>query len=81
MSGRRHSDDKVVRLDMPRTRGKATTKSRATGRAIRLTEEERQILLAELAEVTAALNDIQARTMELAAQVMDPVPAQQARPA
>ncbi|MDL4776361.1 hypothetical protein [Actinomadura xylanilytica] len=66
MSSRGRSDHKVVQLHMPRGR------SGAAKRPIRLTEEERQILLSELAEVTAALNEIQARTMEIAARVIEP---------
>ena len=75
MSGRGRSEDKVLRLDMPRARSKATR------RAVRLTEEERQTLLTELAEVTAELNQLQARTMEIAARVISTTPAQHVRPA
>ena len=38
-------------------------------RAVVLTEEERQILLAELAEITAELDDLNARTQQITARV------------
>ncbi|NVI85765.1 hypothetical protein [Actinomadura sp. BRA 177] len=63
MSGRVRSEDKVVRLAMPRLR------SNDTGRAGGLTEEERQILLAELAEITAELDELHARTRQITARV------------
>jgi hypothetical protein len=75
MSGRVRSEDKVLRLTM------AHVRSNGTKRATRLTEEERQILLAELAEVTAELNELQARTMEIAARVINTTRSQYARPA
>ena len=75
MSGRGGSEDKVVRLNAPRVASKARR------RAVRLTEEERQILLDELAEVTAQLNEIQARTMEIATRVIQTPSSQRARSA
>jgi hypothetical protein len=38
-------------------------------KAVGLTEEERQILLAELAEITAELDEFHARTRQIAARV------------
>jgi hypothetical protein len=75
MSGRGGAGSKVVRLDIPRTRGNATR------RAVRLTEEERQVLLNELAEVTAQLNEIQSRSMEIAARVLHTASTERARTA
>ncbi|MFD0851144.1 hypothetical protein ACFQ07_02860 [Actinomadura adrarensis] len=74
MSTRGPANSKVVRLD-PRARDNAPR------RAINLTEEERQILLAELAEVTAELHWLQNRSLELAARVLDKPGTQQSRPA
>ncbi|GAA2162083.1 hypothetical protein [Actinomadura napierensis] len=74
MSGRVRSEDKVVRLAMPRVRSNGRRPSR-------LTEQERQVLLSELAEVTAELNELQARTMEIAARVINTTPTQHVRPA
>lgn len=75
MSGRVRSDDKVVRLGMAPGRGKGTR------RAVRLTEREREVLLNELAEVTAELNALQARTMDIAARVLADRRTRHARPA
>ncbi|WP_152564053.1 MULTISPECIES: hypothetical protein [Actinomadura] len=63
MSGRVRSEDKVVRLSGPRLR------SNATGRAGGLSEGERQLLLAELAEITAELDELRARTQQITARV------------
>ncbi|MEV3925459.1 hypothetical protein [Actinomadura coerulea] len=53
----------MVRLAAPRRQ------SNGTGRANGLTGEERQILLAELAEIAAELDDLQARTLHITARV------------
>jgi hypothetical protein len=50
-------------------------------RAVKLTEEERQILLAELAEVTAELDGLQARSLEIAARIQAASSAPTSRPA
>jgi hypothetical protein len=63
MSGRVRSEDTVVRLAMPRLRGNDS------GRAGGLTEEERQVLLAVLAEVTAELDELHVRTRQIAARL------------
>lgn len=75
MSGRVRSQDKVVRLGM------APGRAKGTRRAARLTERERELLLAELAEVTAELNALQARTMDIAARVLTDRRTRHARPA
>jgi hypothetical protein len=46
-----------------------------------LTDQERQVLLAELAELAAELDALQERTAELAAQVERRSPVRLARPA
>ncbi|QXJ22788.1 hypothetical protein AGRA3207_003848 [Actinomadura graeca] len=61
MSGRVHSGDKVVRLAKPRLHGNGA------GQAGGLSEEERQIPLAELAEITAELDELHARTRQITA--------------
>ncbi|WP_207934001.1 hypothetical protein [Actinomadura sp. KC06] len=48
---------------------------------VNLTEDERQLLLDELAAVTAEMNELQARTMEIAARVINTTRTQHARPA
>ena len=63
MSGCVRSEDKVVRLAMPRLRGNDT--ARAGG----LTEHERQLLLAELAEITAELDELHDRARQITARV------------
>ncbi|MFB4318132.1 hypothetical protein [Actinomadura sp. 21ATH] len=75
MSTRGRAEDKVVRLDMPRSRSNTLRK------AVKLTEEERHLLLAELAEVTAELNWLQARSMEIAARVLETSSTEHARSA
>jgi ubiquinone biosynthesis protein UbiJ len=50
----------------------AKTRSTTPRRAIRLTEEERQILLEELAEIAAELDSLQQRAAEMTARVSDP---------
>jgi ubiquinone biosynthesis protein UbiJ len=56
---------------------RAITRKRATA----LTDEERQLLLAELAEIMAELDELQSRTAEIAARVSGPESAHLARPA
>lgn len=63
MSGRVGSEDRVVRLATPRLR------SNGTGRVGGLSEEERQILLGELAEIAAELDELHARTRQITARV------------
>lgn len=63
MSGRVGFENKVTQLVKPRSG------SNGAGRACGLTEEERQILLAELAEITAELDELQARARQIAARV------------
>jgi hypothetical protein len=75
MSTPGHAESKVVRLNMPRTG------SSAARRPVKLTEEERQILLAELAEVTAELNWLQGRTLDLASRVLNTSGTEEARTA
>ncbi|TDE26443.1 hypothetical protein [Actinomadura sp. 6K520] len=43
--------------------------SKTRKRAVGLTEEERQILLTEIAEITAELDELQTRTQDIAARV------------
>ncbi|SEG94716.1 hypothetical protein SAMN04489712_15018 [Thermomonospora echinospora] len=64
-----------TRTDLPPVR--AITRKRATG----LTEEERRLLLAELAEIMAELDELQSRASEIAARVSGPESARLARPA
>lgn len=63
MRDRRRSPDanRVVPLDSPRLRSRT--------RPIGLTDEEREILLAELAEIAAELDELQTRTAEIRARV------------
>ncbi|TDD39048.1 hypothetical protein E1287_04375 [Actinomadura sp. KC06] len=75
MSGRGLSENTVVRLGTPLGR------SRRARRVVNLTEDERQLLLDELAAVTAEMNELQARTMEIAARVINTTRTQHARPA
>jgi hypothetical protein len=65
MSGRGRTERKVVRLDMSRVR------SNGTRQRVKLTEAERQVLLAELARVTAELHGLQVRTMDLTSRVLN----------
>ncbi|GAA3214695.1 hypothetical protein [Actinocorallia longicatena] len=61
------ADGNVVRLHQP------------TKRVIRLTDEERQLLLEELTEITAEIDALSDRAAEIAERVQDP--ARLARPA
>jgi hypothetical protein len=63
------SDGRVIRLH-PSTR-----------KVMRLTNEERQLLLDELAEIAAELDELQDRTAEIARRVSGPSSVRQARPA
>ncbi|GAA2607579.1 hypothetical protein GCM10010411_47260 [Actinomadura fulvescens] len=72
---REHEMPRVVRIDSARSMQPGGKK------AIRLTEEEREILLKELAEVTAELDELQSRTVELAARVLGPICVEQPRSA
>ncbi|MEW2353140.1 hypothetical protein [Spirillospora sp. NPDC029432] len=61
-----------MRLDMPHSRSNTARK------VVKLTEEERQVLLAE---VTAELNWFQVRSMEIAARVLETPSTEHARTA
>jgi hypothetical protein len=66
---------RVLRLDTAHRQ--ATNNKRVMG----LTEFERQLLLKELAEITAELDELQHRTAEITARVADPSSARLDRPA
>jgi hypothetical protein len=66
---------RVVHLD-PAQRQNTTVK-----RVMGLTEFERQLLLKELAEISAELHELQDRTAEITARVADPSFARLDRPA
>ena len=55
--------------------------SRSRKRAVGLTEQERQILLAELAEITAELDELQQRAAQIATRVGSTGSARLTRPA
>ncbi|GAA2134669.1 hypothetical protein [Actinomadura napierensis] len=76
MTTGRQSHGKIVRLDASRAHGRNGRR-----RAVGLTEEERQILFAMLAEIAAELDELQDRTAELSMRVTDPESARQSRPA
>ncbi|GAA2614287.1 hypothetical protein GCM10010411_56520 [Actinomadura fulvescens] len=75
MTSSPRSDTNVVKLVRPRTVNQVGT------RPISLTEEERQLLLEQLAEVTAELHELQHRTVDLAARILGPTYAEQPRSA
>jgi ubiquinone biosynthesis protein UbiJ len=66
---------RVVRIESARTR----TPNRR--RAISLTDEEREILLAELAEIMAELDELKDRTAQITARVNAAGSAPASRPA
>jgi hypothetical protein len=61
--------------------GPAASRSPMRKRQMGLTEEERRILLAELAEIAAELDELQERTAEIAARVAPRSSIHLARPA
>jgi len=77
MTDRRRRTDRsaVVPLDAPYRHREI--KKRVAG----LTEEERQILLAELAEITAELDELQSRAVEIASRIGAPNSSRLANPA
>jgi hypothetical protein len=77
MTGRRRISDaaRIVSIDSPR--GRAMNGKREMG----LTNEERQLLLGELAEITAELDELHHRATEIAARITLPESARLDRPA
>ena len=73
MSGSRRSPTEVVPLNTPQRH----MRKRVAG----LTELERQLLLKELAEIQAELDELKQRTAEITARVADPSSARLDRPA
>jgi hypothetical protein len=73
---RRASDAaRIIPIDSPRAR--VTNRKREMG----LTDEERRLLLDELAEITAELDELHNRAAEIAARVTSPESARLDRPA